>query len=46
MEPYPALGLPPDYVVVRVAQFRFCRLSGADLVLGVEMAFTGVVACF
>ncbi|KAL1942304.1 hypothetical protein VTO73DRAFT_6368 [Trametes versicolor] len=45
-EPYPHVPLPPDYVGVKVAQFSFSRLSGADPVLGVEMASTGEVACF
>ncbi len=35
-----------DYVGVKVAQFSFSRLRGADPVLGVEMASTGEVACF
>ena len=43
---YPAVSLPPDYVGVKVPQFSFSRLSGADPVLGVEMASTGEVACF
>jgi carbamoyl-phosphate synthase/aspartate carbamoyltransferase len=46
IEPYPELGLPADYVGVKVPQFSFGRLSGADPVLGVEMASTGEVACF
>jgi carbamoyl-phosphate synthase/aspartate carbamoyltransferase len=46
VDPYPELGLPPDYVGVKVPQFSFSRLSGADPVLGVEMASTGEVACF
>ncbi|EIN06928.1 carbamoyl-phosphate synthase [Punctularia strigosozonata HHB-11173 SS5] len=46
VEPYPELNLPPDYVGVKVPQFSFSRLSGADPVLGVEMASTGEVACF
>jgi carbamoyl-phosphate synthase/aspartate carbamoyltransferase len=46
VEPYPELGLPLDYVGVKVPQFSFSRLSGADPVLGVEMASTGEVACF
>ncbi|KIY73951.1 carbamoyl-phosphate synth [Cylindrobasidium torrendii FP15055 ss-10] len=45
-ESYPDSGLPPDYVGVKVPQFSFSRLSGADPVLGVEMASTGEVACF
>ncbi|KAJ3318175.1 hypothetical protein HDU93_003922, partial [Gonapodya sp. JEL0774] len=35
-----------DYVAVKVPQFSFSRLLGADPVLGVEMASTGEVACF
>ena len=46
VEPYPDAGLPVDYVGVKVPQFSFSRLSGADPVLGVEMASTGEVACF
>ncbi|KAI0641799.1 carbamoyl-phosphate synth [Trametes meyenii] len=46
VEPYPHVPLPPDYVGVKVAQFSFSRLSGADPVLGVEMASTGEVASF
>jgi hypothetical protein len=34
------------YIGVKVAQFSFTRLPGADPVLGVEMASTGEVACF
>jgi carbamoyl-phosphate synthase/aspartate carbamoyltransferase len=46
VEPYPDVGLPADYVGVKVPQFSFSRLSGADPILGVEMASTGEVACF
>lgn len=46
VEAYPAMDLPLDYVGVKVPQFSFSRLSGADPVLGVEMASTGEVACF
>ncbi|KAJ3360854.1 hypothetical protein HDU91_004324 [Kappamyces sp. JEL0680] len=35
-----------DYVAVKVPQFSFSRLAGADPILGVEMASTGEVACF
>ncbi|KAI9152608.1 Carbamoyl-phosphate synthase [Blastocladiella emersonii ATCC 22665] len=42
----PAAVPEPDYVAVKVPQFSFSRLSGADPVLGVEMASTGEVACF
>jgi carbamoyl-phosphate synthase/aspartate carbamoyltransferase len=44
--PYPPTNLPPNYVGVKVPQFSFSRLSGADPILGVEMASTGEVACF
>lgn len=43
---YPSPDIPRDYVAVKVPQFSFSRLSGADPVLGVEMASTGEVACF
>ena len=43
---YPQVTIPSDYVGVKVPQFSFSRLSGADPVLGVEMASTGEVACF
>ncbi|PWY98304.1 putative URA2-multifunctional pyrimidine biosynthesis protein [Testicularia cyperi] len=46
VEPYPKLDLPRDYVGVKVPQFSFSRLAGADPILGVEMASTGEVACF
>lgn len=41
-EPYLQKGV----VVVKVPQFSFSRLAGADPILGVEMASTGEVACF
>ncbi|KAF5011708.1 hypothetical protein F66182_15328, partial [Fusarium sp. NRRL 66182] len=43
---YPRVSIPKDYVGVKVPQFSFSRLSGADPVLGVEMASTGEVASF
>ena len=43
---YPPVDLPRDYVGVKVPQFSFSRLAGADPILGVEMASTGEVACF
>lgn len=43
---YPRVDIPNDYVGVKVPQFSFSRLSGADPVTGVEMASTGEVACF
>ena len=36
----------PKRVGVKVPQFSFSRLMGADVTLGVEMASTGEVACF
>jgi carbamoyl-phosphate synthase / aspartate carbamoyltransferase / dihydroorotase len=50
-----AMGLSPPYVDclkgvgrigVKVPQFSFSRLTGADVLLGVEMVSTGEVACF
>ncbi|KAG1504710.1 hypothetical protein G6F47_002119 [Rhizopus delemar] len=46
VDPYPKVDIPKDYVGIKVPQFSFSRLSGADPVLGVEMASTGEVACF
>ncbi|KAL7270665.1 Carbamoyl-phosphate synthase [Rhizina undulata] len=46
VEAYPPVTVPKDYVGIKVPQFSFSRLSGADPVLGVEMASTGEVACF
>ncbi|KAI5362928.1 putative carbamoyl-phosphate synthetase large subunit-like, ATP-binding domain-containing protein [Septoria linicola] len=43
---YPPVTMRPDYVAVKVPQFSFSRLAGADPVMGVEMASTGEVACF
>ncbi|KAL2023056.1 hypothetical protein VTK56DRAFT_3966 [Thermocarpiscus australiensis] len=45
-EEYPKIDRPADCVGVKVPQFSFSRLSGADPVLGVEMASTGEVASF
>ena len=45
-EEYPPIELAPGCVGVKVPQFSFSRLSGADPVLGVEMASTGEVASF
>ena len=38
--------LTPKFVAVKVPQFSFSRLLGADPILRVEMASTGEVACF
>jgi carbamoyl-phosphate synthase/aspartate carbamoyltransferase len=46
VEPYPVQDLPEDYCAVKVPQFSFARLAGADPILGVEMASTGEVATF
>ncbi|KAG0048200.1 hypothetical protein BGZ83_006804 [Gryganskiella cystojenkinii] len=47
VEPYPESPVPKTgYVGIKVPQFSFSRLSGADPILGVEMASTGEVACF
>lgn len=45
-EEYPPIDRPPNCVAAKVPQFSFSRLSGADPVLGVEMASTGEVASF
>lgn len=46
VQPYPVDVSKVRHVGVKVAQFSFTRLVGADPVLGVEMASTGEVACF
>ncbi|TPX10521.1 uncharacterized protein E0L32_008571 [Thyridium curvatum] len=46
VEEYPAHERIANSVACKVPQFSFSRLSGADPVLGVEMASTGEVACF
>ena len=46
VDSYPPINVPKDYVGIKVPHFSFSRLSGADPVLGVEMASTGEVACF
>ncbi|XP_071499632.1 multifunctional protein CAD-like [Diadema antillarum] len=47
-EPTETVGKLPGNgrVGVKVPQFSFSRLAGADMLLGVEMASTGEVACF
>lgn len=40
------LGKNYNYVAIKVPQFSFTRLAGADPFLGVEMASTGEVASF
>ncbi len=46
VEPYPVNVSDINYVGVKVAQFSFSRLQGADPILGVEMTSTGEVGCF
>lgn len=46
VEPYPIDVTKTPHVGVKVAQFSFTRLLGADPILGVEMASTGEVACY
>jgi carbamoyl-phosphate synthase large subunit len=45
-EPIDLMKINRDYTAVKVAQFSWTRLAGADPYLGVEMASTGEVACF
>ena len=45
-EPVDLMQTARDYVAVKVPQFSWTRLAGADPYLGVEMASTGEMACF
>ena len=45
-KPVTSRGLDVDYVAVKAPMFSFSRLTGADPMLGVEMASTGEVGCF
>ncbi|KAI0918966.1 hypothetical protein AcV5_002007 [Taiwanofungus camphoratus] len=45
-QPVDAMAKKRDYTAVKVAQFSWTRLGGADPFLGVEMASTGEVASF
>ncbi len=40
------INVKTNFVAVKVAQFSFARLTGADPILHVEMGSTGEVACF
>ena len=40
------LWLKTSGFAIKVPQFSFMQLEGADIVLGVEMQSTGEVACF
>jgi carbamoyl-phosphate synthase large subunit len=44
-EPIDNHSLDLDYVAVKAPMFSFARLTGADPMLGVEMASTGEVGC-
>ncbi|CAG8496260.1 3840_t:CDS:2, partial [Acaulospora colombiana] len=44
--PVDVMAEKKDYQAVKVPQFSWTRLQGADPFLGVEMASTGEVACF
>lgn len=45
-KPVDVMAIKKDYQAVKVPQFSWTRLAGADPFLGVEMASTGEVACF
>lgn len=45
-EPVDLMSVARDYLGVKVPQFSWTRLAGADPYLGVEMASTGEMACF
>ena len=45
-EPTDLMSKERDYLAVKVPQFSWTRLAGADPYLGVEMASTGEMACF
>ncbi|KAK4550148.1 argininosuccinate lyase [Oleoguttula mirabilis] len=45
-EPVDLMKVKRDYLAVKVPQFSWTRLAGADPYLGVEMSSTGEMACF
>lgn len=45
-EPVDLMKVKRDYLAVKVPQFAWTRLAGADPYLGVEMSSTGEMACF
>jgi carbamoyl-phosphate synthase large subunit len=45
-EPVDPMAIERDYLAIKVPQFSWTRLAGADPYLGVEMASTGEMACF
>jgi carbamoyl-phosphate synthase large subunit len=44
--PYDPMTEKRDYLAIKVPQFSWTRLAGADPFLGVEMSSTGEMACF
>jgi len=46
IQPYPVDVSKLTHVGVKMSQFSFNRLLGADPILGVEMASTGEIGCF
>jgi len=44
--PTDLMAIERDYCAVKVPQFSWTRLAGADPMLGVEMSSTGEIACF
>jgi carbamoyl-phosphate synthase large subunit len=45
-EPVDLMAVKRDYLAIKVPQFSWTRLAGADPYLGVEMSSTGEMACF
>jgi len=45
-EPVDPMAVKRDYLAIKVPQFSWTRLAGADPYLGVEMSSTGEMACF
>lgn len=45
-EPVDPMQVKRDYLAIKVPQFSWTRLAGADPFLGVEMSSTGEMACF
>ncbi|RKU43585.1 carbamoyl-phosphate synthase (glutamine-hydrolyzing) cpa2, variant 2 [Coniochaeta pulveracea] len=45
-KPTDLMAVERDYCAIKVPQFSWTRLAGADPMLGVEMSSTGEMACF
>lgn len=45
-KPTDLMAIERDYCAIKVPQFSWTRLAGADPMLGVEMSSTGEIACF